>query len=168
LRDVKKQRILEALGRHKGHQGLASEELGISRRTVSRQLKQMREELQQENPELGLLSQRQQNYFRSSLDVPVNVKTSEGQEFTGICSNVSLGGIALKGVPLEAQNALTLQLSFALPGGESTIHVEAEFAWCSRDGHAGIKFLKLSDTSAGELKRWIMQKQVEEGWTALK
>jgi transcriptional regulator with GAF, ATPase, and Fis domain len=168
LRDVKKQRILEALGRHKGHQGLASEELGISRRTVSRQLKQMREELQQENPELGLLSQRQQNYFRSSLDVPVKVKTSEGQEFSGICSNVSLGGIALKGVPLEAQNAITLQLSFALPGVESTIHAEAEFAWCSRDGHAGIKFLKLSDTSAGELKRWIMQKQVEEGWTALK
>jgi transcriptional regulator with GAF, ATPase, and Fis domain len=168
LRDVKKQRILEALGRHKGHQGLASEELGISRRTVSRQLKQMREELQQENPELGLLSQRQQNYFRSSLDVPVKVKTSEGREFSGICSNVSLGGIALKGVPLEAQNALTLQLSFALPGVESSIHAEAEFAWCSRDGHAGIKFVKLSETSAGELKRWIMQKQVEEGWTALK
>jgi transcriptional regulator with GAF, ATPase, and Fis domain len=168
LRDVKKQRILEALGRHKGHQGLASEELGISRRTVSRQLKQMRDELQKENPELGLLSQRQQNYFRSSLDVPVNVKTSEGQEFTGICSNVSLGGIALRGVPLEAQNALTLQLSFTLPGEESGIQAEAEFAWCSRDGHAGIKFLRLSDTSAGELKRWIMQRQVEEGWTALK
>jgi transcriptional regulator with GAF, ATPase, and Fis domain len=168
LRDVKKQRILEALGRHKGHQGLASEELGISRRTVSRQLKQMRDELQKENPELGLLSQRQQNYFRSSLDVPVNVKTSEGQGFTGICSNVSLGGIALRGVPLEAQNALTLQLSFTLPGEESGIQAEAEFAWCSRDGHAGIKFLRLSDASAGELKRWIMQRQVEEGWTALK
>jgi transcriptional regulator with GAF, ATPase, and Fis domain len=168
LRDVKKQRILEALGRHKGHQGLASEELGISRRTVSRQLKQMREELQRQNPELGLLSQRQQNYFRSALDVPVRVKTSEGQEFTGSGSNVSLGGIALKGVPLEAQNAITLQLSFALPGGGPSVQAEAEFAWCSRDGHAGIKFLKLSDTSSAELKRWIAQKQVEEGWTALK
>jgi transcriptional regulator with GAF, ATPase, and Fis domain len=167
LRDVKKQRILEALGRHKGHQGLASEELGISRRTVSRQLKQMREELQQENPELGLLSQRQQNYFRSALEVAVKVKTSEGDEFTGTCSNVSLGGIALHGVPLKAQNAITLQLTFTLPGVESSIQAEAEFAWCSRDGHAGIKFLKLDDTSASELKRWIVQKQVEEGWTAL-
>jgi transcriptional regulator with GAF, ATPase, and Fis domain len=167
LRDVKKQRILEALGRHKGHQGLASEELGISRRTVSRQLKQMREELQQENPELGLLSQRQQNYFRSALEVAVKVKTSEGDEFTGTCSNVSLGGIALHGVPLKAQNAITLQLTFTLPGVESSIQAEAEFAWCSRDGHAGIKFLKLDDASASELKRWIVQKQVEEGWTAL-
>jgi len=167
LRGVKKQKILEALGRHNGHQGLASEELGISRRTVSRQLKQMREDLQQQNPELGLLSQRQQNYFRSALEVAVKVKTSEGQEFTGTCSNVSLGGIALKGVPLKAQNAIALQLTFALPGVETSIHAEAEFAWCSRDGHAGIKFLKLDDTSAGELKRWIVKKQVEEGWTAL-
>jgi len=167
LRDIKRQRILEALARHKGHQGLASEELGISRRTLSRQLKQMREQAQQ-NPELGLLSQRQQNYFRSTLEVPVTLKTPEGQEFTATSSNVSLGGIALHGLPLEAQNALTLKLIFKIPGVEQPIQSEAEIAWCSRDGHAGIKFLKLDETSNSELRRWILQKQLEEGWTALK
>ena len=167
LRDIKRQRILEALARHKGHQGLASEELGISRRTLSRQLKQMREQAQQ-NPELGLLSQRQQNYFRSTLEVAVQIKTPEGQDFTATSSNVSLGGIALNGLPLEAQNALALKLSFKIPGVHAAIQAEAEIAWCSRDGHAGIKFVKLDETSNSELRRWILQKQIEEGWTALK
>ncbi len=168
LRDIKRQRILEALARHKGHQGLASEELGISRRTLSRQLKQMREQAQEQNPELGILSQRQQNYFRSTLDCQVQIKTEEGREFTASCANVSLGGMAIHGLPLEAQNAITLQLTFKIPGVQQPIRSEAEIAWCSRDGHAGIKFLKMDDTSSGELKRWIMQRQLEEGWTALK
>ena len=169
LRDIKKQRILEALARHDGHQGLAAEELGISRRTLSRQLKQMREDSQQQSPEmLGLLSQRQQSYFRSTLEVPVKIKTSDGQEFTAACSNVSIGGMALNDLPLDAQNYLTLQLSFAIPGIEGEVQVESEIAWCSRDGRAGIKFLKMDDRSANELKRWMMQKQLEEGWTAVR
>src|SRR5690349_11243336 len=150
LRDIKRQRILEALARHKGHQGLASEELGISRRTLSRQLKQMREQEQQQNPELGILSQRQQNYFRSTLECPVKIKTEQGREFTASCANVSLGGMAIHGLPLAAQNAITLNLSFNIPGVQQPIEAEAEIAWCSRDGHAGIKFLRMDETSGGE------------------
>lgn len=168
LRDIKKQRILEALARHSGHQGLASEELGISRRTLSRQLKHMREESHQGAESLGVLSQRQQNYFRSTLEVPVKVKTSDGHEFTAEATNVSLGGIALNKVPLEAQNALTFYLNFKVPGVDAPVQAESEIAWCSRDGHAGIKFLKIEEKSASDLKRWILQKQLEEGWTSLK
>ena len=169
LRDLKKQRILEALARHGGHQGLAAEELGISRRTLSRQLKAMRDGALQQDPEsLGLLSQRQQNYFRNALEVPVRIQTSEGQEFTSMASNVSVGGMALTDLPYETQNALTLKISFQVPGLDRLIQAEAEIAWCSRDGHAGIKFLQMDENSATELKRWILQKQLEEGWTALK
>jgi Sigma-54 interaction domain/PilZ domain/Bacterial regulatory protein, Fis family len=168
LRDIKRQRILEALARHKGHQGLASEELGISRRTLSRQLKQMREQAQEQNPELGLLSQRQQNYFRSTLETSVEINTPEGQEFTASCANVSLGGMAIHGLPLAAQNALSLKLRFHVPGVQQSIQADAEIAWCSRDGHAGIKFLKMDEAASSELKRWILQRQLEEGWTTLK
>ena len=169
LRDLKKQRILEALARHSGHQGLAAEELGISRRTLSRQLKSMRDEAQgQDSESLGLLSQRQQNYFRTTLEVPVRIRTSEGQDFTATASNVSIGGMALHDLPYETQNALTLNISFRVPGLDRLIQTEAEIAWCSREGHAGIKFVRMDDNSATELKRWILQKQLEEGWTALK
>jgi transcriptional regulator with GAF, ATPase, and Fis domain len=169
LREIRRQRILEALARHNGHQGLAADELGISRRTLSRQLKVMREESQLQGTEsLGLLSQRQQNYFRSTLEVPVQVRTSDGQEFTANSTNVSIGGIALTSVPFEAQNAVSLFISFRVPGIQETIETEAEIAWCSRDGDAGVKFLRMSDASATALKRWILQKQLEEGWTALK
>jgi PilZ domain-containing protein len=76
--------------------------------------------------------------------------------------------MAIHGLPLAAQNALTLKLSFRIPGVENSIQAEAEIAWCSRDGHAGIRFLHLNESSAAELKRWVLQKQLEEGWTALK
>jgi transcriptional regulator with GAF, ATPase, and Fis domain len=169
LRDIKKQRILEALSRHSGHQGLAAEELGISRRTLSRQLKVMRAEVQQQSPEtLGILSQRQQSYFRSGLEIPVLVKTDDGLEFTATSSNVSVGGMSLGGIPYEAQNSITFFLDFQLPDTQAKVHAEAEMAWCSRDGLAGIKFIRLDEASANELKRWMLQRQLEEGWTALK
>ena len=169
LRDIKKQRILEALARHSGHQGLAAEELGISRRTLSRQLKVMREEAQQQNPDmLGGLSQRQQSYFRSGLEVQVLVKTDDGLEFTATSSNVSVGGMALSGIPYEAQNSITFFLDFRLPDTQASVHAEAEMAWCTRDGLAGIRFVRLDEVSANELKRWMLQRQLEEGWTALK
>jgi transcriptional regulator with GAF, ATPase, and Fis domain len=169
LREIRKQRILEALARHNGHQGLAADELGISRRTLSRQLKTMREESMQQSSEgLGQLSQRQQNYFRSDLEVPVKVRTSEGLEFTAMSKNVSAGGIQLSEVPFEAQNALSFKLSFRAPGIDALIETEAEIAWCARDGHAGIKFVQMNESSITILRRWILQKQLEEGWTALK
>jgi transcriptional regulator with GAF, ATPase, and Fis domain len=169
LREIRRQRILEALARHNGHQGLAADELGISRRTLSRQLKTMREESVQQNPEtLGILSQRQQNYYRATLEVPVQVSTSEGQEFTAMSKNVSAGGIQLSEVPFEAQNALLFELTFQVPGMDMPIETEAEIAWCARDGHAGIKFLQMNEASCAALKRWIQQKQVEEGWNTLK
>jgi len=167
LRDIKRQRILEALSRHSGHQGLAAEELGISRRTLSRQLKSMREESQQQSAEtLGVLSQRQQNYFRSTLQIPVKVKTSEGQEFTASSSNVSVGGMALEGIPYDAQNAVTFHLSFHLPESQVDVQIESEMAWCTRDGLAGIKFVRMDESSSTELKRWVLQRQLQEGWTA--
>lgn len=169
LRELRRQRILEALARHGGHQGLAADELGISRRTLSRQLKTMREESQQQNSDsLGLLSQRQQSYFRITLTVPVRVRTSEGMEFTATSANVSTGGIQLLDVPFEAQNALMFHLEFQVPGLETPVQTDAEIAWCSREGHAGIKFLQMNEQSANALKRWILQKQLEEGWTTLK
>jgi len=167
LRDIKRQRILEALSRHSGHQGLAAEELGISRRTLSRQLKSMREESQHQNSErLGVLSQRQQNYFRSTLQIPVKVQTPEGQEFSATSSNVSIGGMALEGIPYDAQNATTFRLSFCLPDSQVDVQIESEMAWCTRDGLAGIKFVRMDDSSSTELKRWVAQRQLEEGWTA--
>jgi hypothetical protein len=74
----------------------------------------------------------------------------------------------LDGIPYDAQNALTFQLTFRVPDSQTDVQIEAEMAWCTRDGLAGIKFVHLDDSSSTELKRWILQRQLEEGWTALK
>lgn len=168
LREIKKQRILESLARHDGHQGLAAEELGISRRTLSRQLKLMREEGEESSDSLGQLSHRQQHYFRSMVEVPVEIKTPEGAEFTAESSNLSIGGIAVAAFPADAQRSEFLQVRFLLPGAQTEITAQATIAWCTRDGRAGLRFCQIDDQCATELKRWILQRQLEEGWTALK
>lgn len=168
LRDIKKQRILEALARHNGHQGLAAEELGISRRTLSRQLKLMREQGEESSDSLGQLSHRQQHYFRSIVEVPVQVKTPDGEEFTAHSSNLSIGGIALAAFPAKGQQSGRLQLRFLLPGAQMEVTTQAIVAWRTRDGRAGLQFAEIDERDATELKRWILQRQLEEGWTALK
>ncbi|HET9741550.1 MAG TPA: sigma 54-interacting transcriptional regulator [Terriglobales bacterium] len=167
LRDIKRQRILEALTRHNGHQGMAADELGISRRTLSRQLKTMREQGEPGNENLGQLSQRQQNYFRSTLEVPVRMKIADGREFPASSTNLSAGGIALNDVPIEVQEAGAFQLTFKLPSTNAEVHAQCDIAWCSRDGQAGIRFRHMDRNSETELKRWMLQRQIEEGWTAL-
>jgi transcriptional regulator with GAF, ATPase, and Fis domain len=168
LRDVKKQRMLEALARHNGHQGLAADELGISRRTLSRQLKQLRGDSPQNTETLGILSLRQQHYFRSTLEVTVELKTPDNFSFSTQSLNISLGGIGLLKVPMEAQNSLNIALRFLLPGTQVIVAADAEICWCTRDGRAGLRFIRLDDKTSTELKRWMLQQQLEEGWAALK
>src|SRR6185312_16727711 len=157
-----------ALARHNGHQGLAAEELGISRRTLSRQLKLMREQGEESPDSLGQLSHRQQHYFRSIVEVPVQVRTPDGAEFTAQSSNLSIGGIALAAFPAEGQQSGNVQLRFLLPGAQMEITTQAMVAWHTRDGRAGLQFAEMEERDATELKRWILQRQFEEGWTALK
>jgi c-di-GMP-binding flagellar brake protein YcgR len=98
----------------------------------------------------------------------VEVKASNGFAFSTQAVNISLGGIGLIEVPMEAQTCPKLDVRFPLPGTQTTISAEAEIRWCTRDGRAGLQFLHLEDKSSTELKRWILQMQLQEGWESLK
>src|SRR5581483_10116903 len=94
LDQAEKQIILDTLQRTGGHRGRAAEQLGVSRRTLSRKLKQYRTELENEVNGIVSLSYEQQRYFRVAVDIPVKLR-SGAKEAEVQCVNLSSSGIAL-------------------------------------------------------------------------
>lgn len=165
LDDMEKQAIQRALEKVNGHQGLASELLGISRRTLSRKLKLysiQQKQLQTESP-LGRLGGSEQHYFRATLDLPVYISTAEG-EFTARALNVSVGGMALDGVAKPLQLSNGFKLRFTLPDTLEIIETDARMVWADPEGKTGIRFVEFHEESQSRLKSWLKERQLEEGW----
>jgi transcriptional regulator with GAF, ATPase, and Fis domain len=165
LEQLEKEAIFKALQRTKGHQGQAAELLGISRRTLSRKLKQYREESDSQGP-LGLLSPELEEQFRAPVELPVSV--TAGDISTTVKSiNISRGGIAVQGMPqpFKAASRGGLQIQFTLPSGV-VVRTRGEIVWADVQGRVGIHYSEMSPESARGLKKWLAEKQREEGWTA--
>ncbi len=164
LDDMEKQAILRALDKMNGHQGLAAELLGISRRTLSRKLKlySIQRQALGESP-LGRLGGSEQHYFRATLDLPVFLSTPDG-EFTARALNVSAGGMALDGIAKPLQLSSGFKLRFTLPDTLETIETDARMVWADPEGKTGIRFVDFHDESQARLKSWLKERQLEEGW----
>jgi len=165
LAEIERQSIVRVLSQAGGHQGLAAEQLGISRRTLSRKLKQYKIDAERRTsaPLLGALSGEQQTYFRAPLDVPVHVQTKLG-ELSAHSVNVSLGGIAVSGIAEPLKCSGVLELRFPLAGRGLEIVAKGRMAWADVRGKAGIRFTEMAPEMITELKRWITEKQEQEGW----
>lgn len=165
LEDMEKQAILRALDRVGGHQGMAADQLGISRRTLSRKLKQydLKAATQPSVGPLGTLSESEQRYFRARLDVPAQL-TARDAQFAGKILNVSAGGVALDGIREPLRLARGFVIRFALPGTTDFIECKGQLVWAEPQGRAGVRFVDISPEVQGRLTRWLVQKQGEEGW----
>jgi transcriptional regulator with GAF, ATPase, and Fis domain len=167
LDGMERQLIIKALARTGGHQGKAAAELGISRRTLSRKLRQYRLEQDPQLPsgELGELSREQQYSYRATLNVPATIRTGRGKEFSVTALNVSCGGMGVLGIeePFQCQGAL--QVRFQLPNGQP-IEATARIVWADLGHRAGVQFLEIAPKIHHELQRWVKAKQQEEGWSA--
>src|SRR5690242_3847775 len=168
LDELEKQAILRALTRAGGHQGVAAEQLGISRRTLSRKLKQYYLEARQtDRRALGTLAGSEKVYFRATAQIPVSISTRTGQQYTAMANNVSGGGMALDGVKEPFQLAGGFKMSFTLPGVDHATELNADIVWADVQGKAGVRFLDLSPETEAFLKNWLLQKQAEEGWAVV-
>lgn len=164
---IEKQTILRALGQTGGHQGQAAEQLGISRRTLSRKLKQYNLQASRNGGPLGILSREQQQYFRASVEVPITLITESGLEVQTTCSNISSGGLCVTGVesPLQCAGLLTIRFPFP-PDTDKIVEAKGEMVWADVDRKAGIRFVQFPADMQGKLNVWLHAKQQEEGWTA--
>ena len=171
LDDMEKQAILRALQKCGGHQGMAAEQLGISRRTLSRKLKQFRIEggsaaapVLMPGVALGKLSFQQHEVFRASVELPVCVHAESGV-FTLKTLNVSVGGMALEGISEPYRLSGELKLEFHLPAGFGLIVAMARMVWADAHGKAGVRFNDLPVECNDALNKWLVEVERQEGWT---
>lgn len=166
LEELEKQTILRTLARTGGHHRMAAEQLGISRRTLSRKLKQYNLHAEQGGSEspLGVLNREQQQYFRASFTVPVTVTTSQGIRIDAQAINISSGGICVSGIENPIQCAGTLNLRFPMPDSDIIVETKGRVAWADVDKKAGLRFIDFPHDHQYSLDRWLNARQQEEGW----
>ena len=92
--------IIKALENTGGRRGLAAEQLGISRRTLSRKLREYAITCPENDKrqELGTLGSAQQKFFRAKTRFLVSLKNTQGDETNATAVNLSTGGLGVDGL----------------------------------------------------------------------
>jgi len=110
---------------------------------------------------LNFMERERRRYFRHPVKMLVRVFLDE-KEWKATSTNVSERGIALMLHQALPKNA-TPRLYFMLPETGTQLEMEAEVAWADLKGHAGLRFLKVPQSSQELLEKWLndrMEKQV--------
>ncbi len=166
LESMEEQMIIKALERTGGQRTLAAEQLGISRRTLSRKLKEYNINFApgETTTPLGSISNEQQKFFRAQVEIPVSVRNSQGEVAQVRGVNLSTGGMGLDGLKEPLRYAGLLDVSFDLP--ETDVHFEAKarLMWVGDGGRVGIRFAVIEPALFEQLQHWTNRKIKQEGW----
>jgi PAS domain S-box-containing protein len=166
LDSMEEQMIIKALERTGGQRTLAAEQLGISRRTLSRKLKEYNISFApgETTASLGFISNEQQKFFRTRVEISVTVKNSQGEEIQVQGVNLSTGGMGLDGLKEPLRFAGLLDVSFVLPDSEIVFRAKARLMWVGDEGRVGIRFAVIEPALFEQLQHWTNRKMKEEGW----
>lgn len=167
LDSMEEQMIIKALERTGGQRTMAAEQLGISRRTLSRKLKEYGINFaagESTGTSLGFISTEQQKFFRARVEIPVTVKNSQGEEIHVQGVNLSTGGMGLDGLKEPLRFSGLLDVSFMLPGSENLFQAKARLMWIGDEGRVGIRFAVIEPALFEHLQHWSNKKMKEEGW----
>ncbi len=166
LQNMERQMVLKALENTRGHRAKAAEQLGISRRTLSRKLGEYKITAapSDKSQSLGALSLKQKKFFRAKLNVPVMLKDSQGKETQVTGVNLSVGGMGLEGLPDPRRSEGLMDISFALPDSQTRVEAKVQIVWADLEGRAGATFVVIEPAVYKELQEWTDQRMKEEGW----
>lgn len=146
-----------------GDLGAAAQQLGISRRTMSRKVRAYELSVPQR---LGALSNEQHRYFRADLDRPVLIRLPSGCELKAQSVNLSSSGIGVTQVKDPWKCSGSVEMKFDLGEPQSSLIVKGRVSWTDGDGGAGIRFVGISRAAQQSIDDWITRKRVQEGWTS--
>ena len=166
LDSMEEQMIIKALERTGGQRTLAAEQLGISRRTLSRKLKEYNINFApgETTASMGFISNEQQKFFRTRVEIPVTVKNPQGGEICVRGVNLSTGGMGLDGLKEPLRFAGLLDISFVLPETDVLFQAKARLMWVGDEGRVGIRFAVIEPALFEQLQHWTNRKMKEEGW----
>jgi PAS domain S-box-containing protein len=166
LDSMEEQMIIRALERSGGHRSQAAEQLGISRRTLSRKLKEYNINI---NPgeganSLGFISLEQQKFFRARIQLAVALKNQQGEEVCVQGVNLSTGGMGVDGLKEPMKFTGLLDVSFPLPDSETIFRAKARIVWFGGEGRVGLRFAVIDPALFEQLQHWSNKKMKDEGW----
>jgi PAS domain S-box-containing protein len=166
LENMEEQMIISALERTGGHRAHAAEQLGISRRTLTRKLREYGIEMPagEKGGKLGTISHEQQKFFRAKVNIPVTLRNSSGQECQAQAVNLSTGGMGLDNVADPGAFSGLLDASFLLPDTEIVIQGKGRLVWADAGGRAGLRFVVIEPSVFEQLQHWTNAKMKDEGW----
>jgi transcriptional regulator with PAS, ATPase and Fis domain len=166
LDSMEEQMIIKALERTGGHRSQAAEQLGISRRTLSRKLKEYNISFApgETNANLGFISNEQQKFFRARVQIPVTITNSRGEQVLVQAVNLSTGGMGLSGVKEPLRLSGLLDAGFVLPDTDISFQAKARLMWVGEEGRVGLRFAVIEPALFEQLQRWTNRKMKEEGW----
>ena len=166
LDSMEEQMIIKALERTGGQRTLAAEQLGISRRTLSRKLKEYNINFApgETTASLGFISNEQQKFFRARVQTEVTIRNSRGDEIRVQGVNLSTGGMGLDGIKEPLRFAGVLDISFMLPESDILFQAKARLMWIGDEGRVGIRFVVIEPALFEQLQHWTNRKMKEEGW----
>jgi len=166
LENMEEQMIIRALEQTGGHRAQAAEQLGISRRTLSRKLREygIAASTGSGPTTLGRISHEQQKFFRAKVNLPVTLRNANGKELQVQAVNLSTGGMGLDAVRDPVAFAGLLDISFLLPDSETGMQAKGRLVWADVGGRAGLRFVVIEPALFAQLQHWTNQKMKEEGW----
>ncbi len=167
LENMEEQMIIRALEQTGGHRAQAAERLGISRRTLSRKLREYEIETRgaaSGSAKLGVISEDQQKFFRAKVNLSVTLKNSQGKELQVHAVNLSTGGMGLDAVGDSNGFAGLLEVSFLLPESETVVQAKGRLVWAEAGGRAGLRFVVIEPAIFVQLQHWTNRKMKDEGW----
>jgi PAS domain S-box-containing protein len=166
LENMEEQMIIRALEQTGGHRAQAAEQLGISRRTLSRKLREYEIDTRAgaAAAKLGIISEDQQKFFRSKVNISVTLKNAHGKELQVQAVNLSTGGMGLDVVSDPTGFAGLVDVSFLLPDSEIVIQAKGRLVWTEAGGRAGLRFIVIEPALFEQLQHWTNRKMKDEGW----
>ena len=166
LDSMEEQMIIRALERSGGHRSQAAEQLGISRRTLSRKLKEYNINVNTGDSAnaLGFISLEQQKFFRARIQLAVTLKNQQGEEVRVQGVNLSTGGLGVDGLKEPMKFTGLLDVSFPLPESETIFRAKARIVWFGGEGRVGLRFAVIDPVLFEQLQNWTNNKMKDEGW----
>jgi DNA-binding NtrC family response regulator len=166
LDSMEEQMIIKALERTGGQRTLAAEQLGISRRTLSRKLKEYSINFApgDSTASLGFISNEQQKFFRARVEIPVTVRNTQGEQVQVQGVNLSTGGMGLDGIKEPLRFTGMVDVSFVLPDSDVHFQAKARLMWIGDEGRVGIRFAVIEPALFEQLQHWTNRKMKDEGW----
>lgn len=166
LENMEEQMIIRALEQTGGHRAQAAEQLGISRRTLSRKLREYEIDMRAAEgaARLGIISEDQQKFFRAKVNISVTLRNAHGKELLVEAVNLSTGGMGLDAVSDSTGFAGLIDVSFLLPDSEAVILAKGRLVWAEAGGRAGLRFVAIEPAVFVQLQHWTNRKMKDEGW----